>query len=502
MMLALLFCLVVRLHPAAAVSAVAVQYCPDGRSMETGLCYTRCPLGSTGAGCSCWSEGRSSWRGCGVRPRTCEASSFRRAALPAPGPARGPFTLLMSADPQLFRNYTRYDDRRGAETINRNLVRSINRVRDLQAWPADAGGGAVEEPRSMVVLGDLTEFYMERQQDGFRHFYDPSYPGSSVEDRVRFPTWLMLGVSDVSFAQGACRVGGGVGQSMQWTCPPETAKRAPAPSDALAPTYTKPQPQQNHDYVNNVHHCSEKTVDADFCAKWAVNMMRSALSPDCPHSHFTGLPRSNITSFDAGSMAYAFDYERYHFVVLHHSPRYDVPEIGVSDSMAWLARELAHATAQQRRIVILMHAHKELRLPHDPTFAKMIESSNVVALFYGHVHIRPWGLVGRYPNTTVPIFNCGASWYNVYCLTEFAEDGFRVGVVAHFGDGKPSWFGSSLHSLPRGQRAKPVLEAFVPNPNVTTWVSGDVVGLVVGWLRREDLWSRVEYCSGWLAHGL
>jgi hypothetical protein len=219
-----------------------------------------------------------------------------------------------------------------------------------------------------------------------------------------------------------------------------------------------------------VGHCSEKTIDRHFCAKWAVSMMRSALSPDCATGHYAGLPKSNITSFDAPSMAYAFDYGRYHFIVLHMSPRYDAPEIGIAPSMGWLARELAAATAQQRRAVLLLHAHKELRLPHDPTFARLIEGSNVAAIFYGHIHIRPWGLVGRYPNTSVPIFNCGASWYNVYCLAEFEEDGFRVAAVTHYGEGRPAWFGASLHSLAREQRAKPVLEVYVPNPNVTTWV--------------------------------
>lgn len=173
-----------------------VEYCPDGRSLETGLCYRRCPLGAAGAGCTCWAAGRPSWRGCGVRPRTCEARSFRRHPLPAPAPDAAPFSLVMSADPQLYRNYTRYNDRRGAEAINRRLVRSINAVRDLGSWPADTGGGPVGEPRALAVLGDLTEFYTEAQQDGFRHFYDPSYPGPrAAGDRVRFKTWLMLGVS-------------------------------------------------------------------------------------------------------------------------------------------------------------------------------------------------------------------------------------------------------------------------------------------------------------------
>lgn len=84
--------------------------------------------------------------------------------------------------------------------------------------------------------------------------------------------------------------------------------------------------------------CSAKTVDANFCAKWAVHMMRAALAPGCPSGHFSGLPKANITSFDAPSMAYAFDYGRYHFIVLHQSPRYEEEAIGVAESMVRAAR--------------------------------------------------------------------------------------------------------------------------------------------------------------------
>jgi hypothetical protein len=177
-------------------------------------------------------------------------------------------------------------------------------------------------------------------------------------------------------------------------------------------------------------------------------------------------------------MSYSFGYGRYYFIVLQHSPRYEAREIGIAGSMGWLARELAMSTAAGRRVVLLLHAHKELQLAYDPTFSRLVENSNVVAIFYGHVHIRPWGLVGRYPNTSVPMYNCGAAWYNVYCLAEFGEDSMRVGAVAHYGDAVPTWFGTSLHSLPRGQRGKPVLEVFVPNPNVTTWVGGVRVAAV------------------------
>lgn len=77
----------------------------------------------------------------------------------------------------MFRNGTQYDNKPTAKQLNRNLIQSINAVRDLGEWPAAAGGGEVAEPESLAVLGDLTEFYVEEQADAFRHFYDPSFPG-------------------------------------------------------------------------------------------------------------------------------------------------------------------------------------------------------------------------------------------------------------------------------------------------------------------------------------
>lgn len=192
--------------------------------METGLCYPRCPLGSSGVGCSCWAAGKPTWRGCGVRPRTCTAASFRRPALPplaGPGAEpQGAFTLALSTDPQLWRNYTRYNDRAASERLNRALVASINAVRGLGEWPREAGGGAVQEPRALAVLGDLTEYYTEGQLDGFRHFYDPAFPNSNASDRVRFPTWLMLGVRGRGEGQGGAEGGAGEGRGRggRWVC--------------------------------------------------------------------------------------------------------------------------------------------------------------------------------------------------------------------------------------------------------------------------------------------
>lgn len=157
--------------------------------------------------------------------------------------------------------------------------------------------------------------------------------------------------------------------------------------------------------------------------------------------------------------------------------------------MSWLAAELSAATAQQRRIVLLLHAHRELSLATDPSFSRLVANSNVVAIFYGHVHIKPWGLTGNFPNTGVPMFNCGASWYHVYCYAEFGPDRFRVAAVIHnetVGSSEPQWFGTSVHALLRQQKSKPVLQQFTMNPNqrnaansatAARWLRGVLIGV-------------------------
>ncbi len=65
----------------------------------------------------------------------------------------------------------------------------------------------------------------------------------------------------------------------------------------------------------------------------------------------------------------------------------------------------------------------------------------------------------------------GASWYNVHCFAEFAEDGFRVGAVVHYGDSHPAWFGTSWHSLEPQQRSKPRLIRHVKNPSIGTFIN-------------------------------
>lgn len=75
--------------------------------MEGGLCYNRCKMGWRGLGCHCWKGVDSYHRGCGIKPAICHAMSYRKQLLP-PVTSKAPFSLVLSADPQLFRVVNKY----------------------------------------------------------------------------------------------------------------------------------------------------------------------------------------------------------------------------------------------------------------------------------------------------------------------------------------------------------------------------------------------------------
>lgn len=185
---------------------------------------------------------------------------------------------------------------------NKHLVRSINRVQELGSWPWAAGGGAVQEPRALVVLGDMTEFYREDEVDAFRAFYDPSVDAPPATDATR------------NSSSAASSSAGSTSRAQ------EEARGAATSPQVELPTWLM---FGNHDYVINVNDCAGhfKSVDRNVCARSAVDQMRSVLTPGCDEHTWGNFPRGNVTSFDADSMAYSFDYNQWHFVVLQYSPR-------------------------------------------------------------------------------------------------------------------------------------------------------------------------------------
>lgn len=115
-----------------------------------------------------------------------------------------------------------------AMPYNKALVRSLARVGELGSWPWEAGGGPVLDPRALVVLGDMTEFYREDEVDAFRSLYDPSVappedapppaasgssnattsssggPAPQSPAQVSLPTWFLFGNHDIAINVNDC----------------------------------------------------------------------------------------------------------------------------------------------------------------------------------------------------------------------------------------------------------------------------------------------------------
>lgn len=201
-----------------------------------------------------------------------------------------------------------------AMPYNKNLVRSINRVKELQRWPWEAGGGPVLDPRALVVLGDMTEFYREDEQDAFRHLYDPAIAPPPADTAPASTN--ATASSSIEGTQGQQQPQPVAGSSSS-----NGSSEDGGPAQVQLPTWLM---FGNHDYVLNVNDCAGhyKSTDRNVCARMAVDTMRSVLTPGCDTATWANFPRNNVTSFDAESLAYSFDYNDWHFVVLQYSPRW------------------------------------------------------------------------------------------------------------------------------------------------------------------------------------
>ncbi len=302
-----------------------------------------------------------------------------------------PFTILIASDPQLpWWRAARDPDcsseecvKMRAEETNADQVLALDNIASVKwisghtrgIWPdvpqlTIGAGSAVQSPIGVIVNGDLTAFWHGWQVDMYRKYFDPGYSGAAPEV-LRSTIFPGLG---------------------------------------------------NHDYANNVGDCG--WPDRNACAKDAVRYIKKMVNEGTVRNFGS----QYLTSFDEGSLAYAFDIGNHHFVQLHNYPTYERPEIGISKSIGWLTDNLAAATAAGKRIVINMHDYGEHMPTNDPEFLAAINGQNVIAVFAGHIH-EDHGYIGNVPTTTIPYFRSGASEYGTFLLVEFGADYFNAGVV-------------------------------------------------------------------------
>lgn len=168
---------------------------------------------------------------------------------------------------------------------------------------------------------------------------------------------------------------------------------------------------------------------------------QSTSTADCPDSAFPDGSK--------GSLAYSFDIGNYHFVQLQNWPGYRVnlPRVAaaipfptldfpgrsagfeVTDSHAWLKRDLQLATQEQKNIVLNMHnVGAALKTTE---FADAIRNQNVVGIFAGHVHQNAGRIqtVDNGRRSDIPVILSGSAECGTFLYAEFGKRHYNVAVV-------------------------------------------------------------------------
>ncbi|CAN8075135.1 unnamed protein product [Agarophyton chilense] len=340
-------------------------------------------------------ENRSYIRNGATDPGPCIPSSFRRSVATPPSSEES-FTMLFLNDPQVvwWQDPPGAEECKGdpickqrkAEQEALHQVRAMNSIQDLGTWPGTEQ--RITKPISVVINGDLTQYFHPREFDLFEKYY-VSESNSPHKNVLRYPLFLGLG---------------------------------------------------NHDYANNLNDCWWPRGDYLFrsfngCAQRSVDYIRSILSCDL-YSFFPGCA---VESFDNPSLAYSWNQGNYHFIQLHNYPTYEASSVEVSKSMDWLKGDLERATLKGKKIVINLHDLGDHFLESDrQVFSDMLEDSSVVAIFCGHV-INDKNIGFQNYFGSVPVFRGGHGGEknrNRFLLVQFARKYLRVLVISSF-DGVP-----------------------------------------------------------------
>ncbi|KAI0556956.1 Calcineurin-like phosphoesterase [Gracilaria domingensis] len=333
-------------------------------------------------------------RGVGVDFVSCSSESFTRSVAPR-GNDEDTFSMIIVNDPQLvwWRDPSDGEQclgdeeckRRNAEQEALDQVRAMNAITDLQVWPG--GNEAVSRPKGVIVNGDLTQYFHPHEFELFQRYYtlDSNNPHGDV---LRFPLYVGLG---------------------------------------------------NHDYANNVNDCwwwlevQYLLRTTNGCAQKAVDYVKGMISCGTSDS----FPRSEVESYDSGSLAYSWNYDNYHFIQLHNYVTYtNIESIGISSSMEWLEQDLSRAVDNGQKIIVNVH-DLDTRMDDSErdAFLGLLESANVVAIFCGHIiSDNNLGYQGNFGS--IPVFRGGHGGEknrNRFLLVKFASDYLRVLVVKSFG---------------------------------------------------------------------
>eukprot|EP00986_Skeletonema_menzelii_P020800 scaffold32346_cov160-Skeletonema_menzelii.AAC.1 len=136
----------------------------------------------------------------------------------------------------------------------------------------------------------------------------------------------------------------------------------------------------NHDieHIGGAMYGGDEWVGPANCnVEHAIGYMKSGFCDKIPN-----FLSERIVRYDSSSLAYSWEEGRYHFVMLHYYPTYELASMSFRSSVRWLQRDLQLAQDTGLSTVLFVHAAEGL----NPAMEKVIIGKGVRAIFAGHTH--------------------------------------------------------------------------------------------------------------------
>ena len=208
--------------------------------------------------------------------------------------------------------------RKFGQYTNSQFLKAFDRLMSNFTWDTSPS----IRPNTLVMNGDLTAYFHPSQVQDYKTSYHSDIHGLEFY----FPS---LGNHDYD------HLGGGRYNMDQWWGPPS---------------------------CNSAH---------------AIAYIKSGLCGNIPK-----FQPQRIVRYHAGSLAYSWEEQNFHFVHLHYYSTYENAKIGLSSSLQWLEQDLRLANEANLTSIIFVHAAEGM----NPTMEKVLANKNVAAIFAGHTH--------------------------------------------------------------------------------------------------------------------
>ncbi|NUP13480.1 MAG: hypothetical protein HOW73_46170 [Polyangiaceae bacterium] len=323
-----------------------------------------------------------------------------------------PFSVVIASDPQFWwsrENITHdidnvcgagtYESTGFTDQIQKDLGYLTNRHQVI-AMNTLAAGTALPSgylaPTAVIVNGDLTEYGRLDQWTA----YLEEYPG-----KLSMPVFPGLGNHETSNLHDAC---------------------------SASAEY----------YATNITACGAGVVDACTRADQAVQEAGNWCGNNSRRWMRTWIDdhRTELESFDPGSVAYSWVKNGIRFIELQNYPAYAEPDFDLTSSIPFLKNELADAVAKGQRVVLNLHDFDGLEwhggvLSYSAGDQQLVDAItgfeyNVIGIFSGHKH----NLAGKQDDVvidgvSIPWFRSGSATYNYFLLAQFDATGMKVTVI-------------------------------------------------------------------------